>query len=351
RSGPNRRPFVTSTAFIPDTIGPGFDATRTDVHFRATLQGRGGREGLGPRIDLIYARTGWDGAGLNQQINQIGGYLTYRARALSITGSAFHRTRWTPLDIRASVGWNPIQQFSAWAELAHLHHFGGRNSDYAELSAGLEPIRGLALTGSARLGKMVAAPSILSDTAQEIRDFQAALGWNRARLGFQVVYARTSAFEPPGYAEFPRVPRLTGSPRTEWVTASARVAPLQWLTLEVWHSDPRDTQVDGVPPTHSMGAATIRSKFLRKFPSGTFDLKLRLAVESWGSGVIGRELSGAVIPLKGATFVSSLIQIQLDRFQIYWDRVNVTNTSLTYVPGFEIPGYGSKYGVRWEFLN
>jgi hypothetical protein len=351
RSGPNRRPFVTDVAFVPDTIGPGFDATRTDAHFRASLQGRRGREGLGPRLDLIYSRTAWTGAGLDQQVNQIGGHLTYRAPAFSIAGSVFHRTRWTPLDVRAAVGWNPIQPFSARAELTHQRHFGGRNSDYAEVSAGLEPVRGLALTGSARVGKMVAAPSMLSDTAQQIRDYQAALGWNRARLGFQVAYARTSAFHPPGYAEFPRVSQLAATPPTGWLTASVRVAPLQWLTFEVWHSDPRDRRVEGVPPTHSIGAATIRSKFLRKFPSGIFDLKLRLAVESWGSGILGRDLSGTPIPLKGATFVRSLIQIQLDRFQIYWDRSNLTNTALTYVPGFEIPGYATNFGVRWEFLN
>ena len=351
RSGPNRRPYVSGDAFVPDTIGLGFDATRTDAHFRVSLQGRGGKEGLGPRVDLIYARTAWDGAGLDQQINQLGGYLTYRARAFSIEGSAFHRTRWTPLDVRTSMGLNPIGPFSARAELVHLHHFGGRSSDYAELSAGLQPVRGLALTGSARVGKVVAAPAILSDTAQQIRDYQAALGWSRARLGFQVAYARTSAFDPPGYAEFPRVATLATSPQTEWITGSVRLAPLQWITLEAWYSDPRNTQVDGVPPTLSAGAATLRSKFLRKFPSGIFDLKLRLAIESWGDGTIGRDLSGTPIPLKGATFVRSLIQIQLDRFTIYWDRVNLTSTKLTYVPGFGIPSYGSNFGVRWEFAN
>ncbi|HEU4682084.1 MAG TPA: hypothetical protein VFS51_10075, partial [Gemmatimonadales bacterium] len=353
RSGPNRRPYVTTAAGIEDTIGLGYDATRTDAHFRLSLQsgGRGRDEGLGPRIDLIYARTGWNGAGLHQQINQIGGYLTYRARSVSIGGSAFHRTRWTPLDVRASVGWTPIAPFSARAELVHQRHFGGRNSDYADLAAGLEPVRGLAVTGSARIGRMVAVPSVLSDTTQEVRDFQATLGWNRARLGFQVGYARTTDFNPPAYPEFLRIVSLAQIPETEWVTGSVRFAPLQWLTLETWYSDPRTASVDGVPPTHSVSSATIRSKFLRKFPSGIFDLKLRLTLESWGTGTIGRDLSGAPIILRGATLVRSLIQFQLDKFSLYWDRVNLTDSPRTYVPGFEIPGLGSNFGVRWEFLN
>jgi hypothetical protein len=349
RSAPNRRPFVVDNAGVEDTIGPGYKATRTDAQIHLSLRKRD--DELGPRADLIYARTGWDGAGLNQQINQIGGYLTYRAPAFSVGGSAFYRTRWTPLDVRATLGLNPIGPFSASAEVVHLRHFGGRASDYAGLAAGLEPIRGLALTGTARIGKVVAAPAILTDPEQDVRDFQGTLGWNRARLGFEVSYSRTSAFTPFGFADFPTVPQLGPSPRTEWITASVRVAPLQWITLETWYSDPRGVTPDGIPPTHSISAATLRSKFLRQFPSGIFDLKLRLSMESWGRGVIGRDALGNPITLRGATFFRSLIQIQLDRFSIYWDRVNLTATDLAYVPGFQIPSYGSDFGVSWEFWN
>ncbi|MGZ8399440.1 MAG: TonB-dependent receptor [Gemmatimonadales bacterium] len=350
RSGPKRDPYVTVAPGFQDTIGLGYDAKRTDAQVRMMLKRRG-TEGLGPRIDLIYARTSWSGEGFDQQIDQIGGYLTYRAPNFSVTGSAFHRTRWTPLDVRASLGWNPVAPFSARGELVHLGHFGGRSSDYAHLSAGLELVRGLAVTGTARLGKVVAAPAILTDPEQDVRDYQAALGWNRARLGFQVAYARTSLFAPPAYPEYIRIVSLAPSPRTEWITASARLAPLQWMTIEGWYSDPRGATPDGVPPTHSVVAGTIRSKFLRKFPSGIFDLKLRLALETWGTGVIGRDTLGLPITLKGATFLRSLIQIQLDKFTIYWDRGNLTSTSLPYVPGFVIPAYGSNFGVSWEFSN
>jgi hypothetical protein len=349
RTAPNRRPFVIDNAGVEDTIGAGYKAKRTDAQIRLSLRKETGD--LGPRADLLYARTGWDGAGVEQQINQIGGHLSYRLPRLSIGGSAFHRTRWTPLDIRATAGLNPIGPFSANAELVHLRHFGGRASDYANLSAGIEPVRGLALTGMARIGTVVAAPAILSDPEQTVRDFQGVVAWNRARLGFQVAYARTSAFAPFGYADYPRIPALAPAPRTEWITASVRLAPLQWLTLETWYSDPRGVAPEGLPPTHSVSAATIRSKFLRQFPSGIFDLKLRLAVESWGRGTIGRDAFGAPVALRGATFFRSLIQIQLDRFYIYWDRTNLAATNRTYVPGFEIPAYGSNFGVRWEFVN
>ena len=349
RSAPNRRPYVISPGATGDTIGVGFKSHRTDAQFRVSLRNR--EDGLGPRVDLLYTRSAWDGGGLDQQINQIGGYFTFRTPSYSIGGSAFHRTRWTPLDVRGTVGWNPIAPFTASAELVHQRHFGGRSSDYANVAAGLQLIRGLAITGTARVGKVVAAPAILSDTAQQVRDFQGALGWNRARLGFEVAYARTSAFAPFAYAEFPLIPSLAPAPETEWITGSVRVAPLQWLTLEGWYSNPRNVIPDGVPPKHSMSAATIRSKFLRQFPSGIFDLKLRLSMETWSAGVLGRDGVGNPVPLPPATYFRSLVQIQIDRFSIYWDRSNLTNQKHAYVTGFGIPAYGSNFGVRWEFFN
>jgi hypothetical protein len=349
RSGPNRRPFVVDDPLPSDTIGLGFDATRTDAQFRASW--RGSEEGLGPRVDLLYGRTGFDGAGIAQQINQVGGAVAYRTPTFSVGASGYHRTRWTALDLRGTAGWNPVPAVSASAEAVHQRHYGGRNSDYVALSAGLQPVRGLALTGSVRAGEMVAAPAIVLDTAQELSDYEAAIGFERERLGVRIAFSHTGPFSPFGYAEFPRIASIGPVPETDWITASARLAPLRWITLEGWYSDPREVTPEGIPPTHSMTAITLRSKFLRQFPSGIFDLKLRLSVETWGRGVIGRDGTGTPVTLGGATFFRSLLQVQLQSFSLFWDRGNLSASELDYVPGFEIPAYGSVFGVRWEFLN
>jgi hypothetical protein len=270
---------------------------------------------------------------------------------MSLGASAFHRTRWTALDVRGTLGWNPVPAVTARAEAVHQRHYGGRNSDFVALSAGLQPMRGLALTGTARIGNVVTAPAITADTAQEISDYEAAIGWERERLGLRLAFSRTAAFSPLGYAEFPGVAALGSIPEVEWVTAQVRLAPLRWITLDGWYSDPRDVTPDGIPPSHSMTAVTLRSKFLRQFPSGIFDLKLRLSVESWGTGVIGRDANGLPITLGGATFFRTLLQIQLQSFSLFWDRGNIGASELTYVPGFEVPAYGTVFGVRWEFLN
>jgi len=349
RSRPKRQAFTIAGATSSDTIGLGYTATRTDAQIRLALRSRD--DGTGSGLDLIYARSAWDGAGLDQQTNQIGGNVSYRAPTFTAGASGFHRTRWTPLDVRGTLGWSPIAPFTASVDGVLQHHFGGRTSKYVALAAGLTPLRGVALTGTARLGDVVAAPSILADTAQRIRDFEVQLGWSRQRLGVQVGYSRTSAFNPFAYADYVTIPTLAPSPEVDWLTVSARVAPLPWLTVQSWYSDPRRGTVDGIPPTHSLTTATIRSKFLRQFPSGIFDLKLQASMEAWGPGRIGRDATGTPINLRGATYFKSYVGIQLQRFMLYWDRGNLTATKLPYVPGFTLPSFGSNFGVRWEFLN
>ena len=350
RSRPKRRAYTISGVTTNDTIGLGFSARRTDAQIRMSLRSRD--DGTGPGLDLIYARSAWDGSGIDQQTNQIGGYaFLVRSPTLTASASGFHRTRWTPLDLRGGLGWNPVVPFTASVEGVLQHHYGGRTSKYVSLAAGLVPVPGLALTGTARLGDLVAAPSLPGDTAQRLRDFELRAGWNRARLGVEATYSRTSAFNPFGYAEFLLIPTLAASPEVQWVTVSARLAPVPWVTLQSWYSDPRTGSVDGVPPTHSLTTATIRSKFLRKFRSGIFDLKLQLSMEAWGRGTIGRDGVGDPINLRGATFFKSLVEFQIQSLSIYWDRGNLSATKLTYVPGFTLPSFGSNFGVRWEFLN
>jgi hypothetical protein len=199
---------------------------------------------------------------------------------------------------------------------------------------------------------MVAAPTILKDQAQDFTDWQGTVGWEQKWIGLELGYGRTAAFRPFAYQPFlPTVDSIAPSGETEWVTVNWRLTPLQWFTLDGWYSNPRGRAPEGLPPTHSLSSATIRSKFWRSFPSGIFDFKLQGTMEAWGDGVIGRDASGQPIPLRGATFFRSLIEVQLDRFTIYWDRVNLRANQETYVPGFLIPKFGSTFGVRWEFSN
>jgi hypothetical protein len=108
---------------------------------------------------------------------------------------------------------------------------------------------------------------------------------------------------------------------------------------------------EGTPPEHGLVEVAIRSKFLRTFPSGIFDLKLAVAMESWGTGVLGRGPTGQPVTLDGATFLRAQLQMQFLGFLFYLDRFNITNSTKAYVPGLPIPRNAQTFGVRWTFHN
>lgn len=348
-TSPERDPLLASgSGGAPVPVNDGLEGNRTDVQIRGFWRRRA--DGLGLGADLVYARTGWGGSDVEQQNNQFGGLVSYRTPTASVNGSAFLRSRWTSLDLRAGAGWAPISLVALSGEGVYQRHDGDRTSAWVGLRAGLRLPARLALSASARLGQVVAAPAIEADTAQDLRDFRVALGWESRPLGLELGFSHTAAFAPAAYQAYPDVPSLGQLPPTDWITLAAQLRPTSWLTLDGWYSDPYGDPRAGLPPTHALVSGTIRSQFRRTFPSGTLELLLKLSMESWGSGVQGFD-GGQPIPLPGATFFRSLVQMRLGSFVVYWDRVNLTATSATYVPGFQIPPYGSTFGVRWEFLN
>ncbi len=224
-------------------------STRRGPTPSSALSWRAKRGGLGPRVDLLYGRTGWDGAGIEQQVNQVGGALAYRTPDASRVGASGVPSH--PMDRARRPGDRGLESGArgggqrgggapAALRRAQLRLRGARRRPPAGARA--RPHR--ARRDSA---KLVAAPAIPADTAQEISDYEAAIGWERERLGLRLAFSRTAPFSPFGYAEFPRIASIGAAPEIDWLTASARLAPLRWLTLEGWYSDPRDV----IPGRHS----------------------------------------------------------------------------------------------------
>jgi hypothetical protein len=346
QNSPNRDPYVSGT----DTLDEKLKGTRRDEQFRVYWRQR--KDEMGPRVDLLLGQTTWSGSGVDDKMRQGGIVTEWRTPTFMVGARAFNRSRLTPWDVSANAGWAPTRWASASVEAAYQTHDDNRTSKWVGIRGGLELPLGFQLSGTLRTGSEVAAPAILKNQAQDFTDWQALLGFQRKWAGLEVGYGRTSAFTPLPYWTFqPTIDSLRPSAQTEWVTFNARVTPLQWLTFEAWYSDPRGATPDGIPSTHSLGTATIRSKFWRSFPSGIYDFKLQGSMETWGPGVAGLDPAGAPIPIRGATFYRTLLEIQLDRFLLYWDRVNWQSTDVSYVPGFKIPHFGSTFGVRWEFSN
>jgi hypothetical protein len=180
----------------------------------------------------------------------------------------------------------------------------------------------------------------------------ALAGFDRRRIALEAGYWRTDGFSPQGFPLYRGIAHLAPIGPTKWLTVSGRVAPRQWLILDGWYSNPIGTRPEGQPPTHSVLNGTIQSKFLRTFRSGIFGLKLQATMESWGTGVIGRDPDDAPITLKGATFFRALIALKIGDFIAYYDRSNLRASRQSYVPGLTIPrALPSTFGVKWEFSN
>lgn len=345
-SSPDRKAYVN-----PDTLELPLKGTRSDAQFRAFW--RSGKDELGLRVDGLVGFTKWKGDGPSDEIRQGGLIVGWRTPRFGLTARGFNRSRFTPFDFSVEAGWSPLGIFTASAEAGYQTHDLDRTSSWVVGRAGLALPLGLQVSAMGKFGRVVAAPAILSEKAQDVRDYQLTAGWQRRWFGIEAGFAHTAAFRPDAYRSFrPSIDSIAPAPATDWITVAWRLQPKQWFTLEGWYSDPRGASTpEGLPATHSMTAATIRSKFWRSFPSGIFDFKAQLAYETWGDGIIGRAPDGAPIKLDGASFFRTMIEIQLDSFTLYWDRYNLQASRKQFVPGFNILNFGSTFGVRWEFRN
>jgi hypothetical protein len=237
------------------------------------------------------------------------------------------------------------------ADAVYQRHDGGRTSRWGFARAALRTPFGLTVGGSGRVGKLVAAPSLRSDTAQTVTELELNAAFDTGPLSLHGSVTRTSAFTPSAYAVFPSVVRIGPVGEVTWATGGARVRPVSWLTLDSWGSTPVRGTAIGQPPRHAVSTGTIRTKFLRRFPSGVLDLRLQLGVEYWDAFTIGQDQAGASVTLPTTTHVFAQAEIQLQSFTFYFQQRNTTSRFVQYVPGFPIPGYANSFGFRWNFTN
>ncbi|MBW8771938.1 MAG: hypothetical protein JF590_01380, partial [Gemmatimonadetes bacterium] len=353
----SHHPYVDS----PDTLGAPLKGTRNDLQVRVFA--RKGSEERHLQADLFYVSSTWasdtfrlnDSVSVTDSVDQrvhAGGLsLAVRRPRWRAGGTGWVRDRWTPLSLRAEAGYVPVDRLSFNAEATHERAYGGRNSDWAGVQGALDLPLGFGVDASLRRGHRVVAPALLADTAQAIDEVGLRGHWRSPILSLEAGWSRTGSFAPYRFQPYLQIDSLRALGRTDWMELGATLTPRPWLRLDGWYSDPKGPAPDGLPPTHSVVTGEIRSRFLRKYPSGIFELRLAATMETWGHGIIGTDGAGTPIPLRGATFFRMGIAMKLGGFQFFWDRSNTQGTRLTYVPGFRIPGLGQTFGMRWEFTN
>lgn len=385
QSGPDREPILLDpSAAEGDTLSRASKGTRRDLQARVAVGGA--RSGLGPSLDLFGSATRFSDELVRDTIRvitpttdslgnpaadttidltkhrrslyQAGAVAAWRTPTSMISGTLWLRTDWTPFDLRGQAGLVPNRFTSLAAEAAYQRHTGGRTSAWVTARAGVTLPGGVQASGVWRRGSVVSFPmiegrdSIAADATQDVDDRSVTLAWRPARfVDLETSYSSVAAYVPRPFEQYPGIAAIGPSTRTDWVTVAGRIAPRQWIIVDGWYSTPRGNRPEGQPPTHSVINGTIESRFLRTFPSGIFGLKLRLTMENWGTGTLGRDSTGAPVRLRGATFLRGHIALRLGSFTAYYDRYNLQGTRLFYVPGLEIPRFASTFGVRWEFAN
>lgn len=368
--------FTPGEGDARDVLNPAIRGTRLDLQLRGSWRARD--DGLGLQVDGFAARTRWtrtddgdvpiidenDGGGGDEpavdpfddhvahDIGTFGAVAAYRRPTWSAQLTAFHHTEWTSLDSRVALGWAPLGYVTGSIEAVAQEHDGERDSRWVTARAGVRLPLGVQVGAAASDGRRVALPALSNDPEQRFTDLQASASLERSRYGVEAGWVRTDGWQPRAFSQFRTIASFAPTVSVDWAIARARLAPLRWLTLESRYEHPlRGGEPDGHPPHHAVTTATIRSKFLRNFPSGTFDLKVQGVVETWSPGVIGRDTSGAAIAIPGRTFVRGILQLQIGPFIAYYDRVNFQGVRAGKVPGYPIPGLASTFGVRWAFQN
>ncbi|MBX3145642.1 MAG: TonB-dependent receptor plug domain-containing protein [Gemmatimonadales bacterium] len=348
---------------LGDSLSLGIDGSRTDAQASLVFQPR--NDGLGLRAALLAGYSSWsedstalslgspDGhiRWIDQALWQFGAQLGLRSRTASFDATAWHRTRWTPIDVRASLGVNPVGPITLSAEGVYRQHEQDRVSQWVTGRAGIALPLGFRATGQVRSGKVVASPARLDEAAQDLTDLGGLVALGGSRLWAEAGYWRTSGYAPSAFPLYPGIRSIGPSAETNWLTVSGRIAPFQWFSIDGWYSNPINGRPEAQPPTHSIVNATLQSRFLPTFRSGIFALKLQGSMESWGTGTAGRTADGDLITLKGATFFRAHIQLKIGDFVAYYDQANSQASRLGYVPDLAMLRIASTFGVRWEFSN
>jgi hypothetical protein len=329
--------------------GPRLEGRRGELRARAFIGGKA--DGTGLRLDLLGSRSAFDSMAVSQTIWSGGAALTFRAPVVSASAMALLANRWTSVDLSGRASWTPTSLLVLQAEGAYRRHDGGRNTRWAGARAGLELPANLELSASARAGTEVAAPAIAASPEQDVKEVEGAVAWSTRRIGVDARIAHTAAFAPPAYQELPGIVLIPDVPATTWISAGGYLRPLDWITVRGWYAQASSPAPSGLPPRHWSMTGTIRTRLLRTFRSGAFDLKLELGYEGWRAGSLGQDDVGTGVPLGEAHYVRSLVQVAIESFSIFWESRNLTGESVGYVPGYQVPKFSGMFGVRWGFMN
>jgi hypothetical protein len=325
---------------------------RQDAFLRAYAASRD--DGMGLRFDaLLGSSTYGDSAGgVQPAISQVAAIAGYRAVWWSAESAVRVRDARVPLELSVRGAATPFRALSLSAYAVRRSLLANRTSQEFGAGAAFRPLRWLVLHGALRLRDAVAVPVIVTDTAQQVADWSAGIGFVSRRLDLDAGVEGHGAYDAPAYGTFAGVVPAGTTTAARTLTAQLAVRPTAYFTLSGWYRQPLGaTTAAYEPPHHTRVAATFRSRFLPRFRRGALDILVQVGAEGWSDGVMGRDAAGAPIVLDGNGSVDWLVELRLLSAVIYWTLRNARVERYEVVPGAPMARANQRYGIRWEFTN
>jgi len=265
---------------------------------------------------------------------------------LAVRISDYH----TPFETELTVGWLPLSWVVLSGNARRASHDGDRTSSTAWGSLGL--YRGaFSLVGDVRWADAVPYPVLPADTAQTTLDLGLRAGLASRRLTLHAGIERRDAFTPTDFGTVPGFPAFPPTPQATYAISdlSFTAGP---ITVAGWFAQPISGDAPAFqPPKQSRASFTFRSRFLRTFRSGAFDLKVQIALEAWSEGVAGVDQSGVPIPLAATSVGEAFLQFEIASFHAFYSLKNALRSREGFVPGFEYPRNRQTFGVKWIFRD
>jgi hypothetical protein len=309
---------------------------------------------MGLRFDALLGSSSYGDSASTVQpsISQVAAITAYRAVWWSAEAAVRVRDDRVPLELSVRGAATPFRRLSLSAYGLRRNLIGGRSSQEFGAGAAFRPLPWLVLHGALRHRSAVAVPAVLTDTAQVVSDWSAGVGFVSRRLDLDAGLEGHGAYDAPVYGTFAGVVPSGTVDAGRTLTVQLAVRPAAYFTIAGWYRHPLSGTVSAYePPHHTRVAATFRSKFLPHFRRGALDVLVQFSVDAWSDGVMGRDATGATVPLDGHGTGDWLVELRLLSAVIYWNLRNSQVERYQLVPGALMARAAQRYGVRWEFTN
>lgn len=136
--------------------------------------------------------------------------------------------------------------------------------------------------------------------------------------------------------------------RSTGVTTSLRGPVWKGIGVDSWithWSNPAMNQ----PRYQTRSELNYANRFLKRFPSGDFEVRATAALEYRGR--LYFPTASSTIGVGSARTVTGLLEVRILRAVISYQQRNAFGYQYEIVPGYQMPRVLGIYGVRWEFWN